>query len=65
MTNYAVIENDKVTNVIVADSLEIAETVTGLTCIDITDKNAGINWDYVGGEFIAPPKVEPEVPTAE
>jgi hypothetical protein len=63
MASYAVIENNKVTNVIVADSLEIAETVTGLTCIDITDKTAGINWDYVGGQFIAPPKVEPEDPT--
>lgn len=58
MANFAVIENDKVTNVIVADSKEIAETVTGKTCLDITDTYVGIGWNYVGGEFIAPPAIE-------
>ena len=42
--NYAVIENNKVVNVIVADSKEISEQVTGLTCIDVTD-----GWDYENG----------------
>jgi len=42
--DYAVIENNKVINVIVADSKEIAEEVTGLTCIDTTD-----GWDYNNG----------------
>ena len=65
MANFAVIENDKVTNVIVADSKEIAETVTGKTCLDITDTYVGIGWDYVGGEFIAPPAPEPIIETAE
>jgi hypothetical protein len=42
--NYAVIKNNKVVNVIVADNKEIAEEVTGLTCIDVTD-----GWDYNNG----------------
>lgn len=39
--NIAVIENNKVINIIVADSIEIAEEVTGLQCIDCTD-----GWNY-------------------
>ena len=48
MANYAVIENSKVTNVIVADSKEIAEQVTGLTCVEYTEENPaciGNTWD--------------------
>lgn len=37
MANYAVINGDTIDNVIVADSLEIAEAVTGFTCIESTD----------------------------
>lgn len=55
MANYAVIKDDVVNNVIVADTKEIAETVTGLTCIEYTDENpAGIGWSYDGAEFTAP-----------
>jgi hypothetical protein len=42
--NYAVINNNKIINIIVADNKEIAEEVTGLTCIDLTD-----GWDYNNG----------------
>jgi hypothetical protein len=42
--NYAVIKNNEVINVIVADSKEIAEEVTGLPCIDVTN-----GWDYENG----------------
>ena len=53
--NFAVIENNLVKNVIVADSKEIAEEVSGLTCIEYTDENpAGIGWAYDGVNFIAP-----------
>jgi hypothetical protein len=37
MPNFAVIENGVIVNVIVADTLEIAETVTNLSCIEFTD----------------------------
>ena len=55
MATFAVIKDGTVNNVIVADTKEIAETVTGLTCIEYTDENrAGIGWTYDGAEFTAP-----------
>jgi hypothetical protein len=58
MATYAVIENDIVINVIVADTVEIAEEVTGKTCVEYNDNNlAGIGWAYDGEKFVAP---EPE-----
>jgi hypothetical protein len=45
MANYAVTDNGIVINTIVADSLEVAEEVTGKTCVEYTDENPiGINW---------------------
>ena len=47
MANYAVINGDIVENIIVAESLEIAETVTEKTCIEYTDDApAYIGWAY-------------------
>jgi hypothetical protein len=55
MPNFAEIENGVVTNVIIADTKEIAELVTGLTCVEYTNSNpAGIGWTYDGKKFIAP-----------
>lgn len=55
MANYAVIADNKVVNVIVADSKEIAEAVTNLTCVEITEENiAGIGWTYNGSTFEQP-----------
>lgn len=55
MANFAVVENNLVINVIVADDIEIAEQVTGKTCIGYTDNNpAGISWTYQDGTFVAP-----------
>jgi len=49
MPQYAVMDvNEKVTNIIVADSLEHAEEHTGLTCIEATDET---RWPCVGWEF--------------
>lgn len=57
MANFAVIDNNKVINIIVADSLADAEAVTSKTCIDYTD-----GWDYTngidGGDFFPVPVVE-------
>jgi hypothetical protein len=46
--NFAVIENNTVINLIVADSKEIAEQITGLTCIEYADNSQihiGIGFD--------------------
>jgi hypothetical protein len=55
--NYAVIKDNKVVNIIVADNKEIAEEVTNLTCLDVTD-----GWDYNntidGGDFFPAPVTE-------
>lgn len=53
MSIFAVIENNIVTNVIVADSKEIAEAATGNTCIESTLSNPafiGYGWDGINFE---------------
>jgi hypothetical protein len=60
MTNYAVITGNTVSNIIVADTKEIAEQITNSTCVEYTDENpAGIGWTYDGENFIAPVVEEP------
>lgn len=60
MAVFAVLQNTQITNVIVADTQEIAEMVTALNCVEIPEGvNAGIGWTYVDGNFVAP--VEPIV----
>ena len=60
MANYAVIKDGLVTNVIVAESKEIAESVSGATCVEYTEENpAGIGWSYDGTSFAAPVVEEP------
>jgi|LakMenEpi03Aug12_release.lakeMendotaPanAssembly.Ray.scaffolds.fasta_scaffold6387075_1 hypothetical protein len=59
MANYAVIENNKVINVIVADTKEIAEELTGLTCVESTSENpAYIRLGFDGTEFEKPTVTE-------
>jgi len=60
--NYAVIENNKVINVIVADALAIAEEVTGKECIEC-DGSFWINWTRSGDTWVKP--VEPVEQTEE
>lgn len=65
MKTFAVIEEQKVVNIIIADSKEIAEETTGKLCIEYTEKNpAGIGWDYDGVLFI-PPAIRESDPTVE
>ena len=60
MSTFAVINNNTVINVIVADTKEIAEQVTNLTCVEYTAENpAAIGWTYDGENFIAPVVEEP------
>jgi len=55
MANFAVIENNTVINIIVAETKEIAETITGKTCIEYTQDNpASIKYTYADGVFTAP-----------
>jgi hypothetical protein len=61
---FAIIdEQNTVVNVIVADSLEVAQQVTSLTCMEVTEEvnvSPGSIWD--GVNFVYPePKVELEV----
>ena len=64
MPNFAVIENGKVVNAVVADTAYAAEQgwveLTGVV---------GIGWDYVNGQFVdnrpAPEVVTPPAPTRE
>jgi hypothetical protein len=76
MTNYAVLNGDKVSNIIVADSKEVAEQITGTTCIEYTDESpASIGWTYDGTTFTAPTpqylfsigvlSVDPDAPVVE
>jgi hypothetical protein len=63
MANYAVIENDIVTNIIVAESLIIAETVTNKTCVEYDDtpelrNTAHIGLGYKNGVFEQPSVAE-------
>ena len=60
MAMFAVIKDDKVENIIVADSKTIAEEVPGFTCIEYTHENpARIGLGYSNGVFEQPIVEEP------
>lgn len=51
MTTFAVLINDVVENIIVADSLDTAETLTGKTCVEYSENNlAQIGFIYDKGK---------------
>jgi hypothetical protein len=54
MANYLVIENDKVINVIVADTQEIAAEVTGKEVIESTGPTPWLNWIRSNGNWSEP-----------
>jgi hypothetical protein len=59
MANFAIVEDTKVTNIILADSKAIAEEVTGKTCVEFTvDNPAHIGLGYDGTTFEQPALVE-------
>ena len=61
MPNFAIIEDEKVTNIILADSKAIAEEVTGKNCVEFTDANpACIGLGYDGTTFEQPARQETE-----
>lgn len=61
MKNYAVLdENSKVSNIILAASLEIAESVTSSHCILIPlEVKVNIGYTYSDGTFSAPVEETP------
>jgi hypothetical protein len=52
MANFAVIEDGKVINTILADSKAIAEKVTGKTCVEFTTEPAETDGAYINEKFI-------------
>jgi hypothetical protein len=55
MTNYLIIENNKVTNVIVADDLETAQSVQpNKEIIESTGPTPWIDWTRSGNTWTAP-----------
>lgn len=64
MPNYAIIENGKVVNTVVAEA-DYAVTQGWIALLD----GAGIGWDYTNGQFIdnrpVPEVVTPPAPTKE
>ena len=60
MSNYAVIENNAIMNVIVADSKEIAEQVTGKLCIELPEIGFGVGNTWDGEKFVKPEIIETE-----
>jgi hypothetical protein len=52
MNNYAIIENQKVTNTIICESKILAEKITGKICVEYTETNpAVIGLGYDGQVF--------------
>lgn len=64
MPNFAIIENGKVVNAVVAEADYAAEQ----GWVALPD-GAGIDWDYINGQFVdnrpAPEVVTPPAPTKE
>ena len=62
MPNFGIISNNQIINVIVADTKEIAESVTRNECILIDEIGIGINWflDLETGQWVNPNTFEEE-----
>lgn len=56
MALFAIINNDRVSNVIIADTKEIAELVSGSTAVEYQPNDyVFIGMEYKDGQFIVPP----------
>jgi hypothetical protein len=54
MSIFAVLQDNNVINLIVAETKEIAEEITGKTCMEDTDKTAKIGGFWNGSMFVPP-----------
>jgi len=64
MKNFAVIDSDNnIINLVVADSKEIAESISGNSCLEynIEETVLDLSWTYDGENFI-PPVIEEPTP---
>ena len=59
MANYLVIEDNKVVNVIFADTAEIAAEVTGKEVLESILSEPWLNWTRSGNTWSAPVVEEP------
>jgi hypothetical protein len=65
MALFAIIQNDKVANIIIADTKEIAELVTGNLAVEFQPTDyVIIGLEYKNGSFIVPPPppIDPNPP---
>lgn len=60
--NYALIKNNLVEAIIVADSEFAASITSQWDAVVLVTGDAGVGWSYIGGIFIAPPVVIPPPP---
>jgi hypothetical protein len=63
MKKFAVLQNNIVVNIILANSKEIAEEVTSLECIEYTDENPALVNDTWDGTNFVSPSISVEEPT--
>jgi hypothetical protein len=54
MSTFLIIDNDKIINAILADSIEVAQEITGLEAIESTDSEPWIDWTRLDGVWSAP-----------
>lgn len=48
-------EDNKVVNIIIAESVEFAKEITGFNCIEYTEENpAGVGYTWDGTKYTAP-----------
>lgn len=52
MPNFAVLDGENIINTVVAESISVAEEITGKTCIEFTNEHAEIGGTYANGIFI-------------
>jgi hypothetical protein len=66
MPNYAIKNGSVIVNVIVAETKEIAKTVTNLEAIEVTEElPLGIGWKFVDNEWQIPEDLLNVVPSEE
>lgn len=66
MANYAMINGNSVSNIIVSDNKEATEAELRCTLVEITPDNPiGVSWVLVDGVWQAPPVEETEETTDE
>lgn len=65
MAKFAVIDGSLVINTILAESKEIAEQITGKTCVEFTTEPAEVGGTYSNGEFAPTERPVTPFPTEE